>query len=90
MYIDNSRYYFEYFAHRVGNLPEPYNQNWTEGKVPPNWKELRSEYHKKVNYWINTNKAYIDQLDNEEIQAWKKEYNDYLKYKQTYKKQEQD
>ena len=89
MYIDNSKYYFKYFAHCIGNLPESYDQNWTEGKVPSNWKELRSNYHKKVNYWINTNKTYIDQLSNEEKQTWKKECSDYQMYKHEYKGQEQ-
>ena len=89
MYIDNSKYYFEHFAHRIGNLPHHYDQGWTVGNTPSNWKELRTNYHKKVNYLINTNKEYIDQLDSGEKQTWKKEYIDYQIYKHEYKKQEQ-
>ena len=48
-----------------------------------------NQLSKKVNYWINTNKQYIDQLDEKGKQAWKKEYYDYQKYKNEYKKLEQ-
>ena len=89
MYIDNSKYYFEYFAHCIGNLPKPCDQDWTVGNTPSNRKELRTNYHKEVNYWINTNKEYIDQLESEEKQTWKKEYDDYHMYKHEDKKQEQ-